>query len=69
MIGTEFQDCLGRMAISQAAFARLLGRDPVTINRYCHGRLAIPREVALVVMLLELFAPKRRAELIKRFAP
>ncbi len=69
MTSIELRDRLTALALSQAAFARLIGRDPVTINRYCHGRLDVPRDVALVVALLAALPAKRRTDLIKRFVP
>lgn len=68
MTGQELLDQLAALALSQAAFGRLIGRDAVTINRYCHGRLDVPRDVTLVVALLAALTPKRRAAVIDRFA-
>ena len=68
MTAGELRDQLAALGLGQAAFARLIGRDPVTINRYCHGRLDVPRDVALVVALLAALSPKRRAAVIARFA-
>ncbi len=68
MTADELRDELATLDLSQAAFARLIGRDPVTVNRYCHERLAIPREVALIVTLLAALGPRRRAAVIARFS-
>ncbi len=69
MTAKELRDQLTALGLSQAAFARLIGRDPVTVNRYCHGRLDVPRDVAVVVALLAALPPKRRAVVIARFNP
>ena len=69
MTGRQLQDQLAALGLGQAAFARLIGRDPVTINRYGHARLDVPRDVAVVVALLAMLPPKRRAAAIARFSP
>lgn len=69
MTGEQFRDQLAALGLGQAAFARLIGRDPVTVNRYCHGRLEVPRDVAVIVALLAALTPKSRAAVIARFTP
>lgn len=65
----ELRGQLAALGLSQAAFARLIDRDPVTVNRYCHDRLAVPQEVALIVALLTALTPRRRAAVLDQFNP
>lgn len=65
----ELRDQLATLGISQVVFARLIDRDPVTVNRYCHERLAVPQEVAVIVALLAALTPRRRAVVLGQFSP
>ena len=45
----ELRAALERLGWSQARFGRLLGCAPITINRWCRGRQAIPQWAAVAI--------------------
>jgi DNA-binding transcriptional regulator YiaG len=62
----QFRRRLRQVGMSQGAFARLVGVDRVTVNRWATGRLAVPQWVG--VMLDLMVKAKEKGSLISGHA-
>lgn len=51
MTSKQYREALAGLGMSQARLGRLLGRDKSTPNRWATGRVPIPREVELLLLL------------------
>lgn len=52
MTGTQFKTALGRLGLSQAALARIVGVNDRQARRWASGDSTVPRSVELVLRLL-----------------
>jgi hypothetical protein len=68
----EFKAELEEAGLSQRALARLLAKDPGTVNRWCRspgsaGSLVVPQYAAAFVAAFRLLPERARRDLSERF--
>ncbi len=63
MNGNNLKSLLAGLDLTQVQLAKLVDRDPVTVNRWCTDVVPVPAHVLRFLMAYQMLTPRRRLAL------
>lgn len=66
MDAVQFRAGLDGLGLSQTAFAKWTGKNPRTVRRWAAGEDPVPREIAVIIALLEAISEIGGSHLLNR---
>lgn len=65
MTARELVAILDRLGLSQAEAARISGYEKGHVNRACTGRIAVPQQLATIILLVDAIGLERAREALE----